>query len=241
MNHLIATSRKEAESVPVVYAALLQIVFGAYKFMEANNFAIAHNIANQTAVQLMNKGDYVGALHIMNEVSKTRWGRRSGWDLDGLTVLMRAYTFLYDLRGVKWVVDRALEIRQPPDPLIAEYIKRAGKATKSEEQRHELFRQMKRIRDHRITHTKVLNVRSQTLINIMDKRLRDRFTTRPVHTPKEKYGGPEGIIGDEEYEEYAARTYKPAPRGVAHDEYPEDDIEPSGNEWERPWEPIGFV
>jgi hypothetical protein len=128
---MVASVLAEANKTPIVHTSLLEIIFGLYKFMEANDLAISHNITYRTSGALINRQDPVSALYIMNEVSGTRWGRHTGWDIAGLTVLARAYLIMNDLPGITWVVDRLLETREVPDDLFFEYLKRGTQSSSS--------------------------------------------------------------------------------------------------------------
>ena len=126
---MVASVLTEAGQTPIVCASLLEIIFGLYKFLEANDQSISHNITYQTSRALINQQDPVSALYIMNAVSGTRWARRAGWDITGLTVLARAYLIMNDLPGITWVVDRLLESKEVPDGLFFEYLKRGTQSS----------------------------------------------------------------------------------------------------------------
>jgi hypothetical protein len=167
---MISATNAEAEKVPVVYTSILNIIHGAYKFMEANDIPISHNISNQAAATLINRQDPIGALHIMNEVSKTRWGRRTGWDIAGLTVLSRAYLVMGDLRGVTWVVDRLVEGRMVPDDKFMEYLRRGIKSSGSREFRDGIEKLIVRCKEHKENVWVSMHQRATKVLDTMGER-----------------------------------------------------------------------
>lgn len=167
ISYMIQAARNEAEKEPVAYASIFHVIYGAYKFMEANDIPISHNITYHVAMTLLGGSDSVGALHIMNEVSKTRWGRRTGWDMAGLTVLMRTYTWMWDLQGVRWVVDRILEGRDLPDERLFECMRQSVKTSPSKQYKQDVREQIKRCKAHRDTLWVVAHRRANTVVDVM--------------------------------------------------------------------------
>jgi len=166
--YMIDLVKEEADKHPVVYTSILQLIYGLYKFMEGNDLSISHNIRNQAAAILTSRQDMVGALHIMNEVSKTRWGRRTGWDLAGLTALLHAYCLIYDRRGMHWVVSRLLESREVSDDRFQFHLSTAAKTSGSHEFREEALQLLERCRDDRGKRWGALKRRASTVVNVMD-------------------------------------------------------------------------
>ena len=128
---------------------------------------------------LINHQDPVSALHIMNAGSGTRWGRRTGWDIAGLTALARAYLIMNDLPGITWVVDRLLETKEVPDDLFFEYLKRGTQSSPSYSHQREPgqpspeFRQAVReliavCKEHKKRLWKDLHRRANNVVGVVD-------------------------------------------------------------------------
>ncbi|KAA8909771.1 hypothetical protein FN846DRAFT_941394 [Sphaerosporella brunnea] len=168
VGYMIELVKTETEKTPVVYSVILQIMYGVYKFLEANDMTISHNIAHQVATALINRADAVGALHIMNEVAKTRWGRREDWDIAGLTVLLQSYLILNDIRGVRWVVNKLAAGREVADSRFVEYLKRVSKSSSPEQYKQEIRELLKTCMKHREKARKATNKRAAKVADIMD-------------------------------------------------------------------------
>jgi pentatricopeptide repeat protein len=172
VGYMIGLVKTETEKNPVVYPTILQIIYGVYKFLEAHDMTISHNIAHQVAMALISRQDGVGALHIMNEVSKTRWGRRAGWDLAGLTVLLRAYLSLDDIRGVRWVVNRLVAGKEVADHKFLQYLKTVKKSTASEQYKEELEELIGKCVKHRETAEITVRKKAAKVTDVMGNRAR---------------------------------------------------------------------
>lgn len=67
-------------------------------------------------------------------MANTRWGSEiAKWDVVGLTVLLRAYTVIEDITGVRWVVDQMLQGEILPDRKFMMYLRRAKECAQSRE------------------------------------------------------------------------------------------------------------
>jgi hypothetical protein len=172
VGYMIGLVKIETEKNPVVYPTILQIIYGVYKFLEAHDMTISHNIAHQVAVALITRSDAVGALHIMNEVSKTRWGRRTGWDLAGLTVLLRAYLILDDIRGVRWVVNRLVAGKEVADHKFMAHLRTVKKSTAPEQYKEEIEELIGKCIEHRKTAAITVRKKATKVTDIMDDRSR---------------------------------------------------------------------
>jgi pentatricopeptide repeat protein len=177
---MVLNAKQEAEKTPVVHPIILRIIHGAYKFMEANSIPISHTITNTVAATLINYHDAVGALHIMNEVSKTRWGRQTGWYPDSLTVLLRAYLVMQDIRGIRWVVDRLMETQKEPDQRFMEYLRRGMKGPGSGNFKEDLEQVIQQTKDYKLKLWLTIHRKAENVVQTMDA---DLGGTKPVDYP----------------------------------------------------------
>jgi len=166
LTYMIGSVQDEIAKVPVAYPVILQLIYGVYKFMEANDITISHNVSYRAAATLINRQDAVGALHIINEVSKTRWGRKTEWDISGLTVLLRAYSVMNDMRGLRWVIARVLASREVPDEKFYEYLGRAAKTAASKADKREIEFLTQQTREHKAFMWTDVNRRAGDVIDV---------------------------------------------------------------------------
>ncbi|KAI5817747.1 hypothetical protein BZA77DRAFT_31892 [Pyronema omphalodes] len=199
---MILNAKEEAEKTPVVHPIILRIIHGAYKFMEANSLPISHTIINTVAATLINHHDAVGALHIMNEVSKTRWGRQTGWFPDSLTVLLRAYLIIQDIRGVRWVVERLMETQKEPDQRFMEYLSRGTKGPGSSDFKNEMKQLIKQAKEYKLKLWLTMHRKAENVVQTMDA---DLSGSRPVDYPG-YFGDPDRTtISEEAMEKWRQR------------------------------------
>ncbi|TGZ83194.1 hypothetical protein EX30DRAFT_339402 [Ascodesmis nigricans] len=110
----------------------LPIILATYKFKDHYLLPISHDAAVHAASKYCTFAQPLAAIHIMNDVSKSPWGKRIPWDLNALTVLLRAYAIMKDIRGAQWVCGRLIEGGFIPDKRVVVYLNYARRGGEQE-------------------------------------------------------------------------------------------------------------
>ncbi|KAL7275769.1 hypothetical protein RUND412_001277 [Rhizina undulata] len=115
----------------------------AYTFLESNILPISHHVCSTTARILLDYGNATGAIYVMREVLKSPWARKAPWGIEAFTVMLRAYTVLWDLQGIEWVVNSLGNFQVLPDLQFYFYLKLAKRQAKSMDDQF-FFRELRR-------------------------------------------------------------------------------------------------
>jgi len=102
------------ESTSLRYDKLYARVEEVYRFLDKNALPITHHVAVHSANRLINAEKPHAAIQLLNQVAKSRWGRQHHYDRVGYSVIMNAYCKARDLNGIKWTVDRVINLRLRP-------------------------------------------------------------------------------------------------------------------------------
>lgn len=113
--------------------ATLERLKSSYEFMDSKFLTVSHYVLIQAAWNLASDGDGEAAVALIHQIANSRWGASVKWDIVGLTVLLKAYTIMGDLRGIGWVVDQTFQNEIVPDKLFMTYLRRAKEVAQSKE------------------------------------------------------------------------------------------------------------
>ncbi|KAI5777689.1 hypothetical protein EDC01DRAFT_677717 [Geopyxis carbonaria] len=144
-----------------------QLVFGTYKLMDFHNMPITHTVCVRAASAFIDARNPLNAVHLLSDVSKTPWGRKFPWNIDALTVLLRAYAAIGDIRGLDWAVNRIIDSKLPTDKIVLKYLKLAANKAEKVQTREVVLRLIAKCRTHRFMLSVPIRKYANTYLNLL--------------------------------------------------------------------------